>query len=260
MRLLVLGDFSGKTAGRPGAARDPDRPTGWISTTLDDVDAPAGTAADRGRPARSGSNRSTTFIPTGCTPGSTCSRAYARRAPTHRPANDDVPRPSVGQTDRAWSVAATTATTGLDALIRNIVKPHIVPDISAQRCAASGGSGCGDRRANAQAAARAGVPVARSGLARRPVVELESGARREPSTAPVRRVARRAARRHRCGAGPGDAVRPPSRVGRPLARRRGCPRLVGADWPVYVRPLGHRCRTAGRAWPDRVARRRPAPG
>ena len=105
--------------------------------------------------------------------------------------------------------------------------------------AVSGGGGCRDRGADAHAAARPGVPVARSGLARRALVDLEPGARREPAAAPVRRDARRAARRHRRGAGPDRADGPLSSVGRPLARRAGCPGLVGARRAVPLRPLGH---------------------
>ena len=104
----------------------------------------------------------------------------------------------------------------------------------------------------------AGVPVARSGLARRALAGLEPGARREPAAASVRRVARRAARRCRRGAGPARADRPLSGARRSLAQRAGRPGLVGHRRADPVRSVGRRHRAARRARADRVAGRRAA--
>ena len=130
MRLLVLGDFSGKAAAdRPPLAT---RPTQRVDIdNLDDViqrlrprlTLPAGEIAFRAIDD---------FHP---------DRLFARldvfqalrQARANPPASQRrFARPPAGQTGRAQRDARRHPATGLDALIRNIVAPHIVKDTSAQ--------------------------------------------------------------------------------------------------------------------------------
>ena len=129
------------------------------------------------------------------------------------------------------------------------------------------GRRCGHRRADAQAAARPGIPGAGIGLARCAVADPEPGTGRDAGTAPVRRQPRRAARRHRERSGPAGADRAASRAGRPLAQCAGRPGLDAVDRPVQLRAQRCRHRAAGGVGPDLVAgrrpfrrRRRPGPG
>jgi hypothetical protein len=84
MRLLVLGDFSGKAvaeraplAGRPAQRVDIDNFDDVMRRLAPRVSVPAGEIRFE---------QIDDFTPIGCTPGSTCSRRCARRAPGRRQA------------------------------------------------------------------------------------------------------------------------------------------------------------------------------
>ena len=129
MRLLVLGDFSGKAATeRPPLA---SRPTLRVDVdSLDDVMRRVGPRL--GGPAGEiGFEKIDDFHPDRCTGGSSCSRHCVRRARTRRRATELLGRLLGKPAGREPAPAARPAS-GLDALIRSIVEPHIVKDTSAR--------------------------------------------------------------------------------------------------------------------------------
>ena len=180
-------------SGRATAAGESADACAWTSTSST-TSCGGCAAADARRPVRSGSSSSTTFTPTGCTPGSTCSRPCVEARANPPAANDDLLGRLLGKPAEPAARARHRdgrRTRRADPQHRRAA--HRQGHLGADQ-AVSGGRRCRDRGADAHAAARPGVPVARSGLARSALVDLEPGARREPAAASVRRDARRTAR------------------------------------------------------------------
>ena len=121
-----------------------------------------------------------------------------------------------------------------------------------------GSRGRRDRCGDADCPPRPGVPGAGIGMARRAVADVEPGARRSPSIASVRCHSRGTGGRCHRGRREARADGAVSCVGRPMAeraRRRG---LVGARGAVRLRSIDNGCGLARGNGADRVARWRAA--
>ena len=258
MRLLVLGDFSGKRGGRAAAARRAGRHSEWTSTTS--MTSCGGcAAAERCRPATIRFEQIDDFHPDRLV---RAARPVPGAAPGARqPAgahDDDLLGRLLGKPSAPSAAPRAAPASGLDALIRNIVAPHIVKDTSAQtrpHLAAVDAAIAEQMRALLHAPAFQSLEAAWRGV-QWLISSLELDENLQLHLFDVTREELLA-----------DIVAAQGKLAqtglyRALVDRwrnvPGAERLVGARRAVPFRSVGCRHRAARCARPDRVARRRAA--